>query len=49
VEALEGLEGQALHAKHLRFVHPVTGEPMEFESEPPGDFRRVQEALREAS
>jgi 23S rRNA pseudouridine1911/1915/1917 synthase len=48
VEALEGLEGQALHAKHLRFVHPATGEPMESESEPPGDFRRVLEALRRA-
>jgi len=45
-QALEGLEGQALHAKRLRFVHPVTGQPMEFESEPPEDFRRVLEALR---
>jgi 23S rRNA pseudouridine1911/1915/1917 synthase len=44
--ALEGLQGQALHARKLRFVHPVTGQPMVFEAEPPEDFVRVLEALR---
>ena len=46
--ALEALEGQALHAKRLRFVHPITGQSMEFETDPPEDFRRVLQALREA-
>ena len=29
---------QALHAKSIGFVHPVTGENMYFESELPEDF-----------
>lgn len=29
---------QALHAYKLAFVHPVSGEPLAFESEPPSDF-----------
>lgn len=37
------LNGQALHAAVLGFVHPVTGEYLEFRTDPPGDF---QEALR---
>jgi 23S rRNA pseudouridine1911/1915/1917 synthase len=44
--ALANLQGQALHARRLRFVHPVTGEPLAFEAEPPEDFMRVLEALR---
>ncbi len=34
---------QALHAKSLGFVHPVTREFMQFESELPSDFRAVLE------
>ncbi len=37
---------QALHAAVLGFRHPVTGEPMRFETEPPEDFRRALAALR---
>lgn len=37
---------QALHAAVLAFRHPVTGEPMRFETEPPEDFARVLSALR---
>lgn len=37
-----GMSRQALHAFRLAFTHPVTGEPMVFHSEPPGD---VLEAL----
>ncbi len=48
-EALRGLRGQALHARRLQFVHPITGEPMALEAEPPEDFMRVLEALREAT
>ena len=37
---------QALHAATLGFVHPVTGEEMRFEAEPPEDFRVLLERLR---
>ncbi|MDF2885265.1 MAG: RluA family pseudouridine synthase [Clostridiaceae bacterium] len=36
-----GLNGQLLHSKSLGFVHPTTGEYMEFESELPDYFQRV--------
>jgi 23S rRNA pseudouridine1911/1915/1917 synthase len=32
---------QALHAKSLGFIHPVTGERMFFDSELPQDFKDV--------
>ena len=44
--ALEALGRQALHAARLGFEHPVTGEWMEFESEPPGDMQALLAALR---
>ena len=34
-----GLEGQCLHAVKLGFIHPVTGEYLEFESELPEYFK----------
>jgi 23S rRNA pseudouridine1911/1915/1917 synthase len=37
---------QALHAFLLGFEHPVTGEEMEFEAEPPADMAAIIEALR---
>jgi 23S rRNA pseudouridine1911/1915/1917 synthase len=37
---------QALHAALLAFEHPVTSEPMRFETEPPEDFTRALRALR---
>jgi 23S rRNA pseudouridine1911/1915/1917 synthase len=37
--ASEALGRQALHARVLGFVHPITGERMRFEHEPPEDFR----------
>lgn len=39
---------QALHAGLLAFDHPITGEPLRFESEPPGDFIEALDALRAA-
>jgi 23S rRNA pseudouridine1911/1915/1917 synthase len=36
-----GMTRQALHAAHLAFKHPVTGEPLRFDSAPPGDFRQA--------
>lgn len=40
---------QALHAKTLGFVHPVTGETMFFDSELPSDFVSMVEAWRRYS
>lgn len=39
-------EGQMLHAGMLGFIHPGTGEYMEFVTSPPDDFRRMLEKLR---
>jgi 23S rRNA pseudouridine1911/1915/1917 synthase len=36
-----GMTRQALHAAHLAFKHPVTGEPLRFDSAPPDDFRQA--------
>ena len=37
---------QALHAALLTFAHPITGEAMRFETEPPEDFLSALHALR---
>ena len=39
-------EGQVLHAAVLGFVHPTTGEYMEFERENPPYFEKILNALR---
>ncbi|MDO5491305.1 MAG: RluA family pseudouridine synthase [Bacillota bacterium] len=41
-----GARRQMLHACTLGFVHPMTGEYMEWESPLPEDFRKVLEGLR---
>lgn len=41
-----GIEGQMLHAYLLGFIHPVTGEYMEFRSELPPDFEKTLTKLR---
>lgn len=38
--------GQCLHAKTLGFVHPTTGEYMEFDSELPSCFTEIQEMFK---
>ena len=45
-DAVRALPGQALHARVLGFTHPVTGEKLRFEAEPPPAFARVLETLR---
>jgi 23S rRNA pseudouridine1911/1915/1917 synthase len=35
------MDGQALHAKIIGFIHPITKEWMEFEVEPPESFKKV--------
>ena len=44
--ALEGLQGQALHAEQLGITHPATGERMQFSAPPPADFEQALTALR---
>lgn len=44
--ALANLQGQALHAERLGFIHPVTAQEMVFISPPPADFAAALDALR---
>ena len=39
---MEHMERQALHAYHLRFRHPITGEPLEFTAPIPEDMRWME-------
>jgi 23S rRNA pseudouridine1911/1915/1917 synthase len=48
-DALAALERQALHAYLLGVEHPETGKVLEFQSELPGDLRRLRDALRTES
>ena len=48
MELLKMMPRQALHAKTLGFVHPVSGEGLFFESELPEDMSRLLERLEEA-
>jgi 23S rRNA pseudouridine1911/1915/1917 synthase len=41
-----GLARQALHAAVLGFVHPITGEALRFETDPPEDMARMEAALQ---
>jgi 23S rRNA pseudouridine1911/1915/1917 synthase len=45
-DALSALGRQALHAYLLGIEHPETGKLLEFQSELPGDLRRLRGALR---
>jgi 23S rRNA pseudouridine1911/1915/1917 synthase len=36
-----GMTRQALHAAHLAFKHPVTGQALRFDATPPDDFRHA--------
>ena len=42
---LQGFTRQALHARVLGFIHPVTGKALKFESALPYDMKKVQNAL----
>ena len=48
IDARVDLPGQALHAWRLAFKHPVTGEPLAFETPPPPDYVAAREAMRRA-
>lgn len=43
--AVENLPGQALHARVLGFVHPITGKKLYFEAEPFDDFQELLNSL----
>jgi 23S rRNA pseudouridine1911/1915/1917 synthase len=45
IAAVAGFRRQALHAKVLGFEHPITGEALRFESDPPEDFAALRTAL----
>ena len=47
--ALEGLGRQALEAHLMTIEHPETGDLLEFQSELPGDLRRLRQALHTES
>lgn len=44
-KAYKGIEGQCLHAKKIGFIHPLTREYMEFDSELPEYFRKILNKL----
>jgi len=45
-EAAIALERQALHARVLGFIHPMTGKAVRFEVDPPADFQLALATLR---
>ena len=45
--ALIALARQALHAEHLGFEHPVSGEPLAFDADLPADLARLRQSLSE--
>jgi len=46
IDSLRGFRRQALHAENLAFAHPITGEPLSFDSPRPTDQDVLIEALR---
>ncbi len=45
IAILKKFRRQALHARVLGFKHPISGEVLRFEAEPPEDFQRLKAAL----
>ena len=48
LECLRGFRRQALHAFRLRFAHPASGEPMQFEAPLPEDLQGILDEHRRA-
>lgn len=46
-EMLRGFRRQALHAERLAFAHPLSGEALVFDADPPRDFLGLLDVLRE--
>ena len=49
LEKLNDLNGQALHAKSLGFIHPANGDFVNFNSKPPEAFRNLLNLLENLS
>ncbi len=47
-ELIRELDRQALHAKTLGFIHPATGEYLEFDTELPDDMARIIDYLEKS-
>lgn len=45
IQTLRGFRRQALHARHLRFVHPGSGEAVQFDAPLPADLRALMQVL----
>ena len=48
VASADAFPRQALHARHLAFAHPASGELLSFEAPLPADFQALLAALRQA-
>ena len=48
-EILSNLNGQALHAKSLGFIHPTTNKFVNFDSKLPDDFKKLLDLLKNLS
>ena len=48
-KVINELHGQCLHAYKLGFIHPLTGEYLEFTADPPESFVRFLDKLRKGS
>ena len=46
-DVLRNFDRQALHAYKLGFIHPVSGDKMEFTAKPPTDMQNLIKSLRE--
>ena len=45
IQVLKKFRRQALHARVLGFDHPISGQSLRFEAEPPEDFQRLRRVL----
>lgn len=45
-KSVKGVDGQCLHAKKIGFIHPISGQYLEFDSELPDYFQRILKSLR---
>jgi 23S rRNA pseudouridine1911/1915/1917 synthase len=48
-KAFSALNGQALHAKSLEFIHPTQNKWVNFESKLPSDFMKLLHLLKKHS
>jgi len=47
--AIQSFKRQALHARSLGFIHPISGKALKFDSKTPNDIQEMIAALQEAS